>query len=75
MPAAEAMIALARKHPAEAVDQLRVAAQYQLGFVAQLVPAFVRGSALLAQGDGRSASVEFQKVLDHRGVDPFSALS
>ncbi len=74
VPAAEAMIALARKHPAEAVDQLRVAAQYELGFVAQLVPAFVRGSALLAQGDGRSASVEFQKVLDHRGVDPFSAL-
>ena len=68
------MIALARKQPAEAVDQLRVAAQYELGFVAQLVPAFVRGSALLAQGDGRSASVEFQKVLDHRGVDPFSAL-
>ncbi len=29
VPAAEAMIALARKHPAEAVDQLRVAAQYR----------------------------------------------
>jgi len=74
VPAAQAMIALARQHPADAVERLRVAEQYELGFVAQLVPAYVRGSALLAQGDGRSASVEFKKLLDHRGVDPFSAL-
>ena len=74
VPVAEAMIALARKRPADAVDRLRVAVPYELGFVAAMVPAYVRGSALLAQGDGRGASGEFRKVLEHRGVDPFSAL-
>ena len=74
VPVAGAMIALARKRPADAVDRLRVAVPYELGFVAAMVPAYVRGSALLAQGDGRGASGEFRKVLEHRGVDPFSVL-
>ena len=67
LPVADAMIDLARRRPADAVDRLRVAVPYELGFVAALVPAYVRGLALLAQGDGRGASVEFRKVLEHRG--------
>jgi serine/threonine protein kinase/Tfp pilus assembly protein PilF len=74
LPVADAMIALARQRPAAAADRLRVAIPYELGFVAALVPAYVRGLALLAQGDGAAASAEFRKVLEHRGVDPFSAL-
>ncbi len=74
VPFAEGMIAVALKRPAEAVDRLRIAGQYELGFVAALAPAYVRGVALLDQGDGRAAAAEFKKVLDHRGTDPFSAL-
>ena len=43
-----------------------------------LYPAYVRGQAYLAAGLGGEAAVEFQKVLDHRGIvlaDPFGALA
>jgi tetratricopeptide (TPR) repeat protein len=33
-----------------------------------LYPAYVRGQAYLALGDGGKAEVEFQKLLDHRGM-------
>jgi eukaryotic-like serine/threonine-protein kinase len=40
----------------------------QIGFVANLsclYPAYVRGEAYLAAGQGNAAAVEFQKILDH----------
>ena len=43
-----------------------------------LYPAYVRGQAYLEAGRGREAAVEFQKVLDHRGIvlaDPIGALA
>jgi eukaryotic-like serine/threonine-protein kinase len=33
-----------------------------------LYPAYVRGQAYLAVGDGTKAAVEFQKILDHPGI-------
>jgi predicted Zn-dependent protease len=42
-----------------------------LGEVALLAPAYVRGEAYLQMHDGKNAAEEFQKILDHRGVDPF----
>ena len=47
---------------------------YELGNVAQLAPAFLRGRARLEQGDAAGAIQEFELVLEHRGVDPFSGL-
>jgi hypothetical protein len=41
-------------------------------------PAFVRGQAYLALRQGLEAAPEFQKILDHRGVelnDPMGALA
>jgi eukaryotic-like serine/threonine-protein kinase len=43
-----------------------------------LYPAYVRGEAYLAARQGREAAVEFQKILDHRGIvvsDPLGALA
>jgi hypothetical protein len=43
-----------------------------------LYPAYVRGQAYLEAGKGREAAVEFQKVIDHRGIvfaDPIGALA
>lgn len=43
-----------------------------------LYPAYVRGQAYLAAGRGGEAAVEFQKVLNHRGIvlaDPIGALA
>src|SRR5215467_9170360 len=36
---------------------------------------YVRGLAYLQAKSGREAAVEFQKILDHRGVSPLSPLN
>jgi hypothetical protein len=38
------------------------------------LPTYLRGRALLRAGHGANAAVEFQKILDHRGVFPVSPL-
>jgi tetratricopeptide (TPR) repeat protein len=35
---------------------------------------YLRGQAYLRRGAGAEAAAEFQKILDHRGVDPTSPL-
>ena len=59
---------------------LQAAIPYELGEwgLASLYPAYVRGEAYLAARQGREAAVEFQKILDHRGIvisDPIGALA
>ncbi len=71
-PATEAAIALGRGRPGEAVTALDAARPTELGTVAGLVPAFLRGEALLASGDAAAARVEYQKLLDNRGADPLA---
>ena len=51
---------------------------YELGIMDTLYPAYVRGEAYLAARQGREAAIEFQKILDHRGIvliDPIGALA
>ena len=73
-PVAEAAVRLARREPARALSALEPAQPYELGNVAQLAPVFLRGRARLQQGDARGAIQEFEALLTHRGVDPFSPL-
>ena len=47
-------------------------------FFGSLYPAYVRGEAYLATHQGAEAALEFQKILDHRGIavgDPMGALA
>jgi anthranilate phosphoribosyltransferase len=74
VPIALASVRLARRQPAAAVTALRDAEPYELGNVAALVPVYLRGRAHLQLGDGPAAAAQFQRVLDHRGADPFSPL-
>jgi len=74
VPVAEAAVHLARHQPAQVIEALEDAVAYELGSVAALAPVFLRGQALLQQGDGGAAAKEFRTLLDHRGVDPFSPL-
>jgi tetratricopeptide (TPR) repeat protein len=74
VPVAEAAVHLARREPARAISALASAQPYELGNVAQLAPLFLRGRARLEGGDAASAIPEFEAVLEHRGVDPFSGL-
>ncbi|MGA8678091.1 MAG: protein kinase [Candidatus Acidiferrales bacterium] len=75
LPAIQAQLALDKKNPAAAVDDLQVATSPlelgQIGFVINiscLYPTYVRGEAYLAAGQGSAAAAEFQKILDHSGI-------
>lgn len=72
VPMVQAAIELRRNRPKRAIEQLAAAAPYELGFVAAFGPVYLRGRSLLMQGSGAAAAAEFQRILDNRGVDPFS---
>jgi serine/threonine protein kinase/tetratricopeptide (TPR) repeat protein len=72
IPTSDAAIALGRGAPAEAITALEAATPTEFGTVAALVPTFLRGEAYLAKADLEAARREYQKVLDHRGSDPFA---
>jgi eukaryotic-like serine/threonine-protein kinase len=72
--------------PANAIEALRVATPNELGVplswfngtFGTLYPVYARGEAYLALHRGAEAAVEFQKILDHRGIvasDPIGALA
>jgi tetratricopeptide (TPR) repeat protein len=57
-----------------AVEALRPAERYELGDTLTFRATYLRGQAQLLRRDGHAAAAEFQKILDRRGVDPFSPL-
>ena len=57
-------------NPTAAVEWLEKLRPYEFGVVAGLWPAYDRGLAYLKMKKGPEAAAEFQRVLDHRGVDP-----
>jgi tetratricopeptide (TPR) repeat protein len=67
LPTLRAKLALNRGKSLEAIESLKQALPYELGEWA-LYPAYVRGEAYLAAHQGREAALEFQKILDHRGL-------
>ena len=80
VPTLHAQLALSRADASNTIVFLEAAAPYELGDVGggALYPAYVRGEAYLALHQGREAAVEFQKILDHRGIvlnEPIGALA
>src|SRR3984885_11565459 len=69
VPTIRAAIKLRQHDPAAAIDLLRGTAKYDLAFTGfdYLYPAYIRGLAYLALGDGRSAAAQFQKLIDNPG--------
>jgi serine/threonine protein kinase/tetratricopeptide (TPR) repeat protein len=74
LPTIRATIAINRGEGQKAVELLSVASQYELGEPMQspahgtLYPVYVRGEAHLRAGHGEQAAIEFQKIIDHRGI-------
>jgi len=74
LPAIQAQLALDRKNPALALNTLHTALPIEYGssgFVPKiscLFPAYIRGEAYIASGQGSPAAAEFQKILDHSGL-------
>jgi eukaryotic-like serine/threonine-protein kinase len=89
LPTLRAVLASNCGHPTNAVELLQTAISYEGGTpieggseyllgAGNLYSAYVRGEAYLATRQGREAAVEFQKILDHRGIvisDPIGALA
>jgi tetratricopeptide (TPR) repeat protein len=86
LPTLRALSALTHRAPLDAVEHLERARPYDLAlpgtaFFAKfggLYSAYIRGESYLAAGRGQEAAVEFQKVLNHRGIvfaDPIGALA
>ncbi len=68
IPQIRARTDLQRGNGAQAIEVLHSATAYELGFVENGVPAYLRGLAYLRNKQGVEAAAEFQKVLDRRGV-------
>jgi tetratricopeptide (TPR) repeat protein len=82
LPVIRARIALYQGNPAKALELLQSTGTYELGaprlLFGALYPIYMRGEALLAAHQGAEAAIQFQRVLDHRGVvgsDPIGALA
>jgi eukaryotic-like serine/threonine-protein kinase len=74
LPAIRAQLALFRNNPAAAISALQAASTIELGQIAFLAnlsclyPAYIRGEAYLAAGQGSAAAAEFSRILDHSGI-------
>ena len=75
LPATRARLAMNRRNPTEALDQLQSATgPIEFGLIqfvsniSCLYPTHIRGEAYLAAGQGSAAAAEFQKILDHSGM-------
>ena len=68
LPMVDAAVSLQRGDPAPAVERLQRAGRDELGTNAALWPAFLRGLAYLNQAADAEAGLEFQKILDNKGV-------
>ena len=86
LPALRGLFALHNRTPEDAIELLHVAVPYEFAvpsidfntFFGGLNPIWVRGEAYLAQHKGAEAAVEFQKILDHKGLlggDPVGSLA
>ena len=88
VPVLRALAGLLRGNPADSLERLQTARQYELAanglnanggrYLGGLHSAYVRGEAFMAERRYAEAAAEFQKILDHRGIvgaDPIGALA
>jgi len=71
IPTIKAVLKIHTGHAGEAIELLHAATTYEPG-TATIPAIYVRGWACLETKSGREAAAEFQKIIDHRGVNPFS---
>jgi serine/threonine protein kinase len=85
LPVVRAYLEIRGGYPAQALKLLEDAVPYDLAFPLPqfsegglLYPPYVRGQAYLALHQGKEASIEFQKFLDHRSIiqnNPLASLA
>jgi tetratricopeptide (TPR) repeat protein/predicted Ser/Thr protein kinase len=82
LPTLHAKLAVSRGNASAAIEDLSVATPYELGLTTDsaygwnaMYPIYVRGEAYVAAHQGREAAVEFQKIIDHRGLVLFEPIA
>jgi tetratricopeptide (TPR) repeat protein len=75
LPPVRGQLALKHGNPGEAIQVLQAASPpIEFALIPFLVnasclyPAYIRGEAYIAAGEGSAAAGEFQKILDHQGI-------
>jgi tetratricopeptide (TPR) repeat protein/predicted Ser/Thr protein kinase len=71
-PTTRAANAVRQGRPDVAIAALDAATPSEFGTVAGLVPTYLRAEALLQKGATADALREYNKILEHRGIDPFA---
>src|SRR5262249_30348721 len=71
-PIARAAVFIANRRGREAIEVLRPAAPYDSGRTAALGTIYLRAEAERASGDAAAAAAEYQRLLEHRGSEPFA---
>jgi eukaryotic-like serine/threonine-protein kinase len=74
LPTIEGEIAVIRRDPSKALEELAPSASYALGqtgsagVIVALYPTYVQAEAYRAAKQGEQAAAEYQRILDHRGA-------
>ena len=74
LPVTGAALAMQRGDPRQALAVLEPVRPYDYSPVAEFWPAYLRGQAHLRLKDGKAAGIQFQSIVDHRGVAADSPL-
>ena len=74
IPMIRAAMEMNRGNSTQAIQALQPAMRFELGNIPGLWLTHLRGQIYLRQKAGAEAAAEFQKILDHRGVEPASPL-
>jgi serine/threonine protein kinase/tetratricopeptide (TPR) repeat protein len=71
-PYIKALLARRRGNHAEAIQILESVRRFDLGIINGLTNNYLRGQTYLDQRMGKEAAAEFQKIIDHPGIDTYS---
>jgi tetratricopeptide (TPR) repeat protein len=74
VPLVTALVALENNEPARAIDVLEPLRPLDRAPKAVYWPEYLRGLSYLKAHAGDKAKAEFERILDHRGEDPYSQL-
>ena len=74
LPISQALLEMNRGNYPHALQLLESARRYEMGGIAGFSINYCRGQTYLKQRMGAEAAAEFQKILDHRGIDLYSPL-
>jgi tetratricopeptide (TPR) repeat protein len=72
IPLSRALLELNRGNAAQAIEATQPAMRFELGVIPGIWLNYVRGQIYLKGKSGKEAAAEFQKILDHPGIEPVS---